>query len=142
MNSLTSGAVEAVYQSPNKGRVSLYLLNGNGDVLIVMDARFDWEDETNYLVLNSKHAGQPWIVPDEVHPKGFPFPCCGYVSTITVRVEIAEDFTMALKLQRCLAYPYNKKFPSDDINDVKVLLHCVIEEGKEFRTEHVLGTKE
>ena len=48
---------------------------------------------------------------------------------------------MALKLQRCLAYPYNKKFPSDDINDVKVL-HCVTEEGKQFQTEHVLGTKE
>ena len=43
---------------------------------------------------------------------------------------------MALKLQRCLAYPYNKKFPSDDINDVKVL-HCVTEEGKQFQTEHV-----
>ena len=95
MNSLTSGAVEAVYQFPNKGRISLYLLNGSGDVLIVMDARFDWEDETNYLVVNSERAGQPWIVPDEVHPKGFPFPCCGYVSTITVRVEIAEDFTIS-----------------------------------------------
>ena len=40
-----------------------------------------------------------------------------------------------------MAYPYNKKFPSDDLNDVKVL-HCVTEEGKEFQTEHVLGTKE
>ena len=29
----------------------------------------------------------------------------------------------------------------DDLNDVKVL-HCVTEEGKEFQTEHVLGTKE
>ena len=37
--------------------------------------------------------------------------------------------------------PYNKRFPSDDLNDVKVL-HCVTEEGKEFQTEHVLGTKE
>ena len=34
-----------------------------------------------------------------------------------------------------------KRFPSDDLNDVKVL-HCVTEEGKEFQTEHVLGTKE
>ena len=28
-----------------------------------------------------------------------------------------------------------------NLNDVKVL-HCVTEEGKEFQTEHVLGTKE
>ena len=27
------------------------------------------------------------------------------------------------------------------INDVKVL-HCVTDDGKEFQTEHVLGTKE
>ena len=107
VNSLTSGAVEAVYQSPNKGRISLYLLNGNEDILIVIDARFDWEGEKNRLVLNSKRAGQPWVVPDEVHPEGFPFPCCGYVSTITVRVEMGdEDFTISANGIEIAKYPY------------------------------------
>ena len=107
MNSLTSGAVEAVYQSPNKCRVSLYLLNGNEDVLIVIDARFDWEGEKNKLVLNSKRAGKPWVVIDEVHLDGFPFPCCGYVSTISVRVEIgAEDFTISANGIEIAKYPY------------------------------------
>ena len=107
VNSMTSGALEAVYQSPNKGRISLYLLNGNEDILIVIDARFDWEGEKNRLVLNSKRAGQPWVVPDEVHPEGFPFPCCGYVSTITVRVEMSdEDFTISANGIEIAKYPY------------------------------------
>ena len=36
-----------------------------------------------------------------------------------------------------MAYPYNKKFLSDDIK----VLHCVKEDGKVFQTEHILGTK-
>ena len=57
---MTSGEVEVVYQSPNRGRVSLYLYNSNQDVLIVIDARYDWGVAKNTLVLNSKFADQPW----------------------------------------------------------------------------------
>ena len=60
VDSLSSGAVEAVYQSPNKGRVSLNLLNSNNDTLIHVDARFDWYGWMNILVLNSKTANGGW----------------------------------------------------------------------------------
>ena len=75
--------------------------------MIIIDARFDWEGERNFLVLNRRHADQPWIGPHEVHPKGFPFPCCGYVTKITVRVEIgAEDFIISANGIEIAKYPY------------------------------------
>ena len=86
VGAMKSGAVEAVYRSPNKGRVHLNLLNSKKDILIHVDARFNWFGWRNILVLNSKPANGGWQT--EVHPKGFPFPCCEYVTTITLRVEI------------------------------------------------------
>jgi len=106
---LSSGGLEAVYRSPNKGKVTLNLYNEHEDILLHIDARFDWEGEKNRLVLNSRRAGQPWVVPDEVHPEGFPFPCCGYVSTITVRVEMGdEDFTLSANGIEIVKYPYRE----------------------------------
>ena len=105
MNSLSSGAVEAVYTSPNKGRVTLNLLNSNDDVLIHVDARFDWYGWMDVLVLNSKTAHGGWQ--EEAHPKGFPFPCCGYVTTITLRVEIGEEaFIISANGLEIAQYPY------------------------------------
>ena len=102
---MTSVAVEVVYQSTNKGRVSLNLYNNRKDVLLVVDARFNWYTWRNVLVLNSKPANGGWQT--EVHPKGFPFPCCGYVTTITLRVEItAGAFIISANGLHIAKYPY------------------------------------
>ena len=105
VKSMTSGAVEAVYRSPNKGRVTLNLINSKKDILIHVDARFNWYGWRNILVLNSKAASGGWQ--REAHPKGFPFPCCGYVSTITLRVEInAGCFVISANGITVTKYPY------------------------------------
>ena len=125
VNSMTSGEVEVVYQSPNRGRVSLYLYNSNQDVLIVIDARYDWEGEKNKLVLNSKHANAPWDVPAEVHPKGFPFPCCGYVTTISLRVKIGDgDFTISANGLEIAKYPYREGL-HPPVTDIQ----CILDDG-------------
>ena len=106
VNSLSSGAVEAVYKSPNKGRVSLNLLNNNNDTLIHVDARVDWYGWSDILVLNSKTANGGWQ--EEAHPEGFPFPCCGYVTTITLRVEISDEaFVISANGIEIAKYPYH-----------------------------------
>ena len=106
MNSLSSGAVEAVYISPNRGRVILNLLNSNNDTLIHVDARFSWSSWMDVLVLNSKAANDGWQ--EEAHPKGFPFPCCGYVTTITLCVEIGEEaFIISANGLEIAQYPYH-----------------------------------
>ena len=105
VNSLSSGVVEAVYRSPNKGRVTLNLLNSNDDVLLHVDARFDWYGWMDVLVLNSRTAHGGWQ--EEVHPKGFPFPCCGYVTTIALRVEIGDvAFFISVNGRELAKYPY------------------------------------
>nr|4AGG_A Chain A, GALECTIN [Cinachyrella]4AGG_B Chain B, GALECTIN [Cinachyrella]4AGR_A Chain A, GALECTIN [Cinachyrella]4AGR_B Chain B, GALECTIN [Cinachyrella]4AGR_C Chain C, GALECTIN [Cinachyrella]4AGR_D Chain D, GALECTIN [Cinachyrella]4AGV_A Chain A, GALECTIN [Cinachyrella]4AGV_B Chain B, GALECTIN [Cinachyrella]4AGV_C Chain C, GALECTIN [Cinachyrella]4AGV_D Chain D, GALECTIN [Cinachyrella] len=107
---MKSGGLGVVYRSPDKGRVSLYLYNDGEDILLVVDARFDWRGEQNVLVLNSKFAGGEWG--PEVRPEGFPFPCCGYVTTITVRVEIGADgFTLSANGIEIVKYPYRDGLP-------------------------------
>lgn len=105
VNSLTSGAVEAVYRSPNRGRVILNLLNSRKDILIHIDARFHWLSDFDTLVLNSKTAKGQWQ--KEVRPKGFPFPCCDYITAITLRVEISETaFVISANGIEIVKYPY------------------------------------
>lgn len=86
---MTSGALKVVYISPISGRVTVNLLNENEGVLIHIDARFDWSDWRNSLLLNSRKADGTWGKRIEV--EGFPFSCCDYVTTITLRVEIGES---------------------------------------------------
>jgi len=104
---MMAGGLGAVYRSPDKGRVTLYLYNDREDILLVVDARFAWRRETNTLVLNSKFADGEWG--PEVRPEGFPFPCCEYVTTITVRVDIgAEGFTISANGIEIVKYPYRE----------------------------------
>lgn len=104
---MTCGAVEAVYQSPNKGRVVLYLRNNNTDILITVSARFHWYTWKNSLNLNSKPADHPWQ--EESRPNGFPFPCCGYVTRIIVRVEIGDgEFIISANGIEIAKYPYRE----------------------------------
>ena len=105
VDAMTSGTVEAVYRSPNKGRVTLNILNSKMDILIQVDARFDWYGWKNNLVLNSKKANGKWQ--KAVHPEGFPFPCCGYVTRITLHVEItAGAFIISANGVTVAKYPY------------------------------------
>ena len=83
---MTSGTVEVVYISPATGRVTVNLLNSNEDVLIHIDARYDWGDWKNVLTLNSKKADGRWG--KHVQVEGFPFE---HYITVTLRVEIGES---------------------------------------------------
>ena len=103
----TSGGVKVVYSSPNKGRVTVNLMNANGDILIQIDARFDWYTWKNILVLNSKKVDGNWGT--QVQPTGFPFPCCGYTTTITLHVEIGETaFVISANGKELVSYPYRE----------------------------------
>lgn len=101
--------MEAVYQTPDKGRVSLFLRNPNDDILIVIDARVDWYSWKHTLVLNSKTAHGSWQ--QEAHPSGFPFPCCGYVTRVTLRVEMSDSdsaFIISANGKEITKYPYRE----------------------------------
>ena len=104
---MTSGGVIVIYSSPNKGRVTVNLLNANGDILIHIDARFDWYTWKNILVLNSKKVDGNWGV--RVQPDGFPFPCNGYTTTIVLQVEIGETaFVISANGKEIATYPYRE----------------------------------
>ena len=86
---MKSGAVEAVYISPDEGRVGLVLYNEAGDIVVSYVARFSWRDWSNVVVLNSREANsERWK--QKRCPTEFPFPICGHVTRITVRVELGE----------------------------------------------------
>ena len=103
-----SGAVEAVYQSPNGGRVGLVLRNANGDIVVSYVARFDWYGWNNILVVDSKSLDGRWE--QKYCPLEFPFPICGYVTRITVRVELGmEGFTVSANGLEIAKYSYMKK---------------------------------
>lgn len=99
--------MEAVYQTPDKGRVSLFVRNYRNDIVIVIDARVHWYGWENKLVLNSKPVHGSWQ--KEIHPLGFPFPCCGYVTTVTLRVEITDsEFIISANGNEIAKYPFRE----------------------------------
>jgi len=102
---ITTGTVEVVYISPNKGRVTINLMNSNEDILIHIDARFEWYSWKQKLILNSKTADGIWA--EQVIAEGFPFPCCGYVTTIVLQVEVGDSaFVISANGIEIASYPF------------------------------------
>jgi len=89
VKNMSTGAVEAVYQSPDGGRVGLVLFKENGDIVVSYVARFNWKGWKNTLVVNSKSSDGRWG--PKKCPLHFPFPICGYVTRISVRVTLDTD---------------------------------------------------
>ena len=101
----TNATVEVVYKSPSQGRIVVNLKNANEDILIHIDARFKWYSSINTLILKSKKADGGWQ--QEVRPEGFPFPCCGYITTIILQVEIGDSaFVISANGMEIASYPY------------------------------------
>ena len=99
------GVVDVVYLSPDKGRVTVNLMNANDDVLIHIDARFDWYTWKNILVFNSMKAGGEWG--EQIEAEIFPFPCCGMLNAL--RVEIQESsFVISANGVGIASYPYRE----------------------------------
>ena len=86
---MSTGAVEVVYQSPDGGRVGLVLFNEEGDIVVSYVARFNWKGWKNTLVVDSKSLDRRWE--QKNCPLHFPFPICGYVTRISVRVTLDKD---------------------------------------------------
>ena len=64
-------SVEYVYKAPDKGKCTLNLLTKEDDIAFHCDVRYDWKDDVNILVFNSRidgTYGRP-----EVRPSGFDF---------------------------------------------------------------------
>ena len=61
-------SVEYVYKAPDKGKCTLNLLTKEDDIAFHCDVRYDWKDDVNILVFNSRIYGRP-----EVRPSGFDF---------------------------------------------------------------------
>ena len=65
-------SVEVTYIAPSKGRVSLNLMDEvEKNILLHVDARYDWSYSVETLVLNSYEAGVGWG--NELKPEGFDF---------------------------------------------------------------------
>ena len=80
---LDSGSMEFMFRTPDKGRVNLNLFSKNGDDLLHVSLRFDWNNWKKILVLNSRNVGQHWG--KEAYPKGFTFEAN---KTVHVGIEI------------------------------------------------------
>ena len=64
-------SVEYVYKAPDKGKCTLNLLTKEDDIAFHCDIRYDWKNDVNILVFNSRidgTYGRP-----EVRPSGFDF---------------------------------------------------------------------
>ena len=80
-------AVKMTYLAPNKGRVSLNLMDEvENSIVLHVDARYDWSYSVEKLVLNSYSANVGWG--SELKPQGFDF-TPGIL--VTVRVETEAD---------------------------------------------------
>ena len=78
-------AVEATFIAPNKGRVSVNLINEAEDKIILhVDARYNWYTWMNTLILNAYEEGVGWG--SEQQPSGFDF-----TPGILVRLGIVAD---------------------------------------------------
>ena len=99
-------AVDAVYISPPKGRVFVDLMNANDDILLRIDAIFEWYGWKNIVVLNSKKADGDWG--EQVETDQFPFPCCGQQIPIAIRVEIDSSFVITANGMDVASYPYRE----------------------------------
>ena len=102
---ILDGIVRVVFIAPDKGRVTVNLMNANDDILIQIDTRFDWNTWTNTVVLNSKKADGAWG--QEVQAERFPFRCCGLYNNIYV--EIRESaFIISANGADVASYPYRE----------------------------------
>lgn len=99
------GRVDVLFVSPDKGRVTVNLMNANDDILIHIDARFDWYNWKNILVLNSKKADGGWG--EEVHAETFPLPCCGSLNSMHVEVR-ESSFVISANGVGVASYPYQE----------------------------------
>ena len=103
----TTGGLVVEYSSPTEGRVFVNLFNDNEDIVLQVDARFDWHGWKNVVVLNSKKADGQWG--KQVETDQFPFPGCGSIIPIRMRIEAREStFHITANGIDVATYPYQK----------------------------------
>ena len=84
----TGQAIEIVYVSPDKGRVTVKLDDSDKVVPLTIDTRYEWYSWKRSLNLNS-NDGSHWQT--EERPAGFPFPYDEVATTIVLRIECTDD---------------------------------------------------
>ena len=84
----TGQAIEIVYVSPDKGRVTVKLDDSDRVVPLTIDTRYEWYTWKRSLNLNS-NDGSGWQM--EERPAGFPFPYGEVATTIVLRIECTDD---------------------------------------------------
>ena len=82
MDSLTSGAVQVVFRSPDDGSVTVNLFDSANDVLVLINMSFFW---SQLMLLSITAQGS---LHQEIYPLSTYIPCCG--SEITLRIDISE----------------------------------------------------
>ena len=80
--------IEVEYMSPSSGRVYVQLETANNEVVLVVDSRYDWLSYEKVFLLNTFRAGR-WET--ELFPTGFPFPCSGVTTMITLSITVESD---------------------------------------------------
>ena len=120
VESLTTGqTVEIVYKSPNSGRVYVNLENSVNDVVLHVDARYNWRD-VRTLVLNT-YQYNAWQEQLKLH--NFPFPCNGERTTITLQITVWEnDYLILANGVNITTFTFRGSLTPDTVTEIVVVL--------------------
>ena len=117
--------VEVVYKTPSAGRVFVNLVNDVNNVVLSLDARYDWPyGEVSYIrefVLSIYTTGGGWQKQAELH--NFPFPCNGQRTTITLQITVQEnDFLVAANGVDITTFEFRDLLTPDTVREITVTL--------------------
>ena len=123
-------AIKMTYLAPTKGRVSLNLMDEvEKDIVLHVDARYDWYSSVKQLVLNAYEAGVGWG--SELKPAGFDF-TAGILVTTRVEAE-ADRFIIYCNDREVGQFEY--RLPVTSVKKVQVIFEDNNAEQKaEFRS--------
>ena len=126
-------AVGAYYVAPNKGRVSLNLIDeAEENIVLHVDARYRWSSAVDSLVLNTYEAGVGWG--SEEKPDGFDF-TPGILVTVHVVAE-ADSFTIFCN--GLLIGHYEYRLPVTSVKKLQVVFEDNnAEQQAEFKSLYV-----
>jgi hypothetical protein len=83
-------SVEIVYRNPNLGVVAVNLVADTGAIALLVNPRYNWGGNINFLYLNTHNGG--WQ--HHQTAPGYPFPANGVSTEVTMRIEAQTECFM------------------------------------------------
>ena len=121
IETLTAGqTVKVVYKSPDAGRVYVNLQDSMSQVVLHIDARYDWNGEVQILVLDTFQNN---IWQSKITPPNFPFPCNGQQTTITLEIFVQQnDFLIIVNDVPLTTFAFRGSLTPDTVTEIAVVL--------------------